>query len=165
MFAEAPEDGNGFPVHEPEIRSSGNDRRRRYGIHELIIGSRCNPFEKAGIFRRFPYGLDDIISFLPPGYQRRNQGRWMLHVSIHRDDGISTGKIHSAGKCNLMTEIPCQRNSPDVRIGSCQPADFLFGPIAGSIVDIYQFIIHSHSPFQGMKLSEIREFFFPVPIV
>ena len=76
----------------------------------------------------------------------------MLHVAIHRDDGVSDGKVHAAGDGDLVAEIARKGQCPHMRVAGCQLVDQLVGAILRAIIDVDDLVVHIQ------RLHDFRHF-------
>ena len=67
----------------------------------------------------------------------------MLHITVHGDDCIAAGKVHTAGDGRLVSEISGKGDSPHVGIFFSQFTDELIRPVFRAVIDINQFIVHT----------------------
>ena len=66
----------------------------------------------------------------------------MLHVAVHRDDGVSDGKVHAAGDGDLVAEIARKGQRPHMRVAGGQLVDQLVRAILRAIIDVDDLVVH-----------------------
>jgi len=129
------EDLDDLAVHETKI---GGSRFRLHGgdpVENEIEEPGGELLEPAGTAVLATDGIGDFGAVLPRGDEIRDDGRRMLKVGVHGDDGVARRLVTTGGQGDLFAEIPGKIDRPDPGVGQGGGTERLQCPVVAPVVD------------------------------
>ena len=94
-------------------------------------------------------GVDDIVASIEPmADQRLDQGRRMLAVAVHEQDGAETGMIEAGRERRFLAEIARQRDDLKIDRGGRERPRHRKGGVAAAVVHIHDL---DHEPARRVQ--------------
>jgi hypothetical protein len=79
--------------------------------------------------------IDDIASLSELRKEERNLLGLVLEVGVHQHGVVPLSALEPRGDCGVLSEIPTEPESDDLRIGLAQRPDPVPGSVRASVVD------------------------------
>jgi hypothetical protein len=129
-----------LPVEQAEVSTSRNQLDFCDPIKEPVKPLGEGLFRKACGCWIFSDRVDHVSSLLPKFEHFRENGRWMLEVSVQGNDNIPGGMLETATKCVLMASVPGEGKATDFRMGFRQFPDNFESAIFAAVINKHDLV-------------------------